>query len=164
MQINVRNQALLLLLLLAVITGPMACAVARQNTLYCKSARADDSDLALQRAAAADAAAAIYAPVATLDQAIALITEANYDQAAAMLRKLIPQAESAGDYQLAAQSIFWLGYCHEKSHQPQQATQLYRQLQQAYPESQPARMANLRLQQISPDLTPPLPPSQPAAE
>ncbi len=85
---------------------------------------------------------------AALDEALGLVSDLKYAQAAARLRELVPVAELAGDDATASEALFWLGYCAEKQGDAQQAEGYYERVNLAYPKSRAAQQARLRLRQL----------------
>ena len=81
--------------------------------------------------------------------AIAQVTELKYAEAAAGFVALIPRLESAGASNHAAEAIFWLGFCQEKTGQGNMARATYQRLQGAYPKTPAARQAAGRLKRLA---------------
>ena len=81
----------------------------------------------------------------TVDTAIEMILDGRYADASKLLDQLIVMYESARDARHAAESIFWLGYCKEKSGNPADAAKYYRRVMERYPATDAARNAQDRL-------------------
>ncbi|MBL7220636.1 MAG: hypothetical protein ISS69_11020 [Phycisphaerae bacterium] len=78
-------------------------------------------------------------------EALTLIDELKYADAAAKLERVSGQFEAAGDLTHAAESMFWLGFCREKLHRDDLARQTYVMVIQQFAGSKPAEYAQLRL-------------------
>jgi TolA-binding protein len=87
-------------------------------------------------------------PVASveLDDAVTLVTQGLYEEAATKLGPLATRFESRGDADLAAKALFWHGYCFEKQGDADQASALYTRVVRGYPNSPAARQAAARLE------------------
>ena len=78
-------------------------------------------------------------------EALTLIDELKYADAAAKLEQVSGQFEAAGDIPHSAESMFWLGFCREKLHRDDLARQTYVTVIQRFAGSKPAEYAQLRL-------------------
>jgi len=78
-------------------------------------------------------------------EALTLIDELKYADAAAKLEQVSGQFESAGDLTHTAEAMFWLGFCREKLHRDDLARQTYVMVIQRFAGSKPAEYAQLRL-------------------
>ena len=63
--------------------------------------------------------------VATLEEAVALAMNFEYAIATGKLLQVAPRFEAAGDKRRAADSLFWLGFCHQKQGKSAEARQVY---------------------------------------
>jgi len=82
---------------------------------------------------------------AKLNEAVALIAQLRYEEAAAKLTPLIQTFSDAGDEDRAAEATFWLAYCYEKQGQTEKAARIYRHVIKRYPETSATTQANQRL-------------------
>ena len=78
-------------------------------------------------------------------EALTLIDEIKYADAAAKLEQVSGQFEAAGDIPHTAEAMFWLGFCREKLHRDDLARQTYVMVIQRFVGSKPAEYAQLRL-------------------
>ncbi len=92
--------------------------------------------------------------VKTFDEAIALMADLQYEQAADKFGKVVNPLDEAGDVRRAAEAIFWFAYCREKlaniktgmkAKYLDSATKLYKRLLEKYPKSVAADRATKRL-------------------
>ena len=81
--------------------------------------------------------------------AVAQVTDLKYAEAAAGFAALIPRLEASGAWTHAAEAIFWLGFCQEKTGQGNRARATYQRLQGAYPKTPAARQATGRLKRLA---------------
>jgi tetratricopeptide (TPR) repeat protein len=79
------------------------------------------------------------------DEAVAEIARLEYAAAADKLTRALPAYERMGDRARAAETLFWLGYCHEKEQLTEEARRCYGRLVAEYPGSRAAEQARLRL-------------------
>ena len=86
----------------------------------------------------------------TLEVAIEMVFDGKYADASKILEQLSVTYESAKDSRQAAESIFWLGYCKEKSGNPAAAAACYRRAIERYPQTAAARNAQDRLDSLGP--------------
>ncbi len=82
---------------------------------------------------------------ADFDQAIELVTELKYKEAAVKLGPLMGVFAEAGSPARAAESVFWLAYCREKLGDPNEARKLYELVARKYPATPASRQAIARL-------------------
>jgi hypothetical protein len=81
---------------------------------------------------------------AAFDGAVALAAERHYDRAADQFAPLVGAYEAAGLRDRAAESLFWLAYCHEKLGLVTRAQAEYRRVVDTYPNAAAARQASDR--------------------
>jgi tetratricopeptide (TPR) repeat protein len=96
-----------------------------------------------------------------LNQAVMLVGQRQYADAADKLSALLAGLRTAGDRQRSAEAMFWLGYCYEKQGGPDVAATWYRRAVRVYPWTPAARLAAERLRHLGPARPPP--PERPAA-
>ena len=87
-----------------------------------------------------------------LDEAIDLVAQLRYEEAAPRLLTLSVQFEAAGDRDRTAEATFWLGYCYEKQGRYAEAGDLYARVVQEYPSSPAASQAARRFQDLTPQV------------
>lgn len=93
---------------------------------------------------------------AAFNEAVAVTAKANYAIAADEFRRLGRLFETAGEFRRAAECLFWLGYCYEKQHLPNDAEVFYRMILLKYPQTHASKEAAKRLERItSAEATPP---------
>ncbi len=73
------------------------------------------------------------------DEALGLIVELRYEEAAEILQRVVNLLDEAGDRPRASQGFFWFGYCLEKLHMLDNARKAYTQLIAVYPGTAAAR-------------------------
>lgn len=95
------------------------------------------------------------------DQALALVAQLCYDEAADRLSPLVETFDAAGDPARAAEAMFWLAYCHEKQGRTDRAASLYQNVIRSFPATPAARQAADRLTRLSPSTFPSQTPSPP---
>ncbi|MCK4602778.1 MAG: hypothetical protein KAU28_09950, partial [Phycisphaerae bacterium] len=83
-------------------------------------------------------------------EALELISQLRYDEAAPKLLTLSIQLEAAGDRDLIAEVTFWLAYCYEKQGRSAEAGDLYARIVRAYSSSSAAHQAADRLMCLAP--------------
>jgi hypothetical protein len=86
----------------------------------------------------------------TMEAAIEMIFDSKYADAAKLLEQLVAGYEAANEPRHASESVFWLGYCREKSGNPGEAAKHYRHVMEKYPQSEAARKAQDRLDGLAP--------------
>jgi hypothetical protein len=100
--------------------------------------------------------------VDALNEAVAAIARTEdprrFEDASKRLASLLPRFEAAGENALAAQTLFWLAYCYEKTGRKDDAAVFYDQIIRKYPETRVAEQAKSRRQEITPSRAP-APPS-----
>ena len=92
--------------------------------------------------------------VATLEEAVALAMNFEYAIATGKLLQVAPRFEAAGDKRRAADSLFWLGFCHQKQGKSAEARQVYTTVVQKYPREQAAGKAREYLETLPATATP----------
>jgi len=85
------------------------------------------------------------AETAALDEALNLVSDGRYEEAAARLEPLASRLERSGRTDLAAQALFWQAYCFEKDGRLDQATDLYNRVVRSHPLTRAAQQAAERL-------------------
>lgn len=96
-----------------------------------------------------------------LDEAIALVAQLRYDEAADRLSPLVETFDAADDPARAAEAMFWLAYCHEKQGRTDRAATLYESVIRSYPGTPAARQAADRLSRLGSTTFPSQTPSPP---
>ena len=86
----------------------------------------------------------------TMEAAIEMIFDSKYAEAAKLLEQLVAGYEAAKEPRHASESVFWLGYCKEKSGNPGEAAKHYRHVMDKYPQTEAARKAQDRLDGLGP--------------
>ena len=125
--------------------GLLATAAALAALAGCASVSAP-----LKPARAPVVAMAAQTPAVTdLDRAVALTAELRYAEAAREFVALEKVCRAGGDAPRAAESAFWLGFCHEKLGRFDEAAEVYRRTQQEYPRTRAARQAGERLSRLA---------------
>lgn len=94
-------------------------------------------------------------PVRVFDEALALVADLQYKQAADKFHSVVNPLDEAGDRRRAAEAVFWFGYCREKLADREigvmnqryldSATKLYKRLIEYYPKTVAAARATARL-------------------
>ncbi len=93
-------------------------------------------------------------PVKVFDEALALVADLQYKQAADKFHSVVDPLDEAGDHRRAAEAVFWFGYCREKLGDLDSARRqayrdsarlLYKRLIEHYPKSAAAARATARL-------------------
>lgn len=86
--------------------------------------------------------------VVDLSEAVETIARSEnpgrYAEASKRLASLLPRFEGAGEDALAAQTLFWLAYCYEKTGRKEDAAVFYDQLVKKYPQAPAAEQAKSR--------------------
>lgn len=84
------------------------------------------------------------------EAAMALVANLRYEEASLAFAPLVERFESAetADRPRAAESTFWLGYCHEKLGAGAKAATSYRRVLERYPDLPAARQAEQRLRAL----------------
>ena len=86
-----------------------------------------------------------HADVVAFDEAVADVANLKYDQAGKKFASLLQVFENAGDKQRASETMFWMGYCYEKTSRKEQAVVFYEQLIRKYPKNPASLQAQDRL-------------------
>ena len=94
-------------------------------------------------------------PVKVFDEALALVADLQYKQAADKFHSVVDPLDEAGDVRRASEAVFWFGYCREKRADREtgamkqrcldSARLLYKRLIEYYPKSTAAARATERL-------------------
>ncbi len=82
--------------------------------------------------------------IAELDAAVALVMDLQYDEARPRLADLVDRFDAVGDREHAAEALFWLSYCYEKTGNLDQAGVFYGEVVRRYPETPAAEQARQR--------------------
>ena len=85
-----------------------------------------------------------------MDEALAMITDQRYGEAAERLGRLASEFGRTGDADSAAKAVFWQGYCYEKGGQADLAAALYRRVIQTWPGTAASQQASERLTLLEP--------------
>lgn len=93
--------------------------------------------------------------VKVFDEAVALVADLQYKQAADKFHSVVNPLDEAGDRRRAAEAVFWFGYCREKLADREigvmnqryldSAAKLYKRLIEYYPKTVAAARATERL-------------------
>ena len=86
---------------------------------------------------------------AELNQAVLLISQQQYNEAAEKLMNLIPRLLTSGDRPATAEGTFWLGYCREKQNRLEEAGECYRKVIEDFKDTPAAREAEERLNNLA---------------
>jgi len=90
--------------------------------------------------------------VDALNDAVSAIAKTEdpkrYEEASKKLAALLPRFEAAREDSLAAQTLFWLAYCYEKTGRKDDAVVFYDQIIRKYPETRMAEQAKSRRDDI----------------
>lgn len=89
------------------------------------------------------------AAVKSLNDAVAMISRLDYAPAMQTLSPIIRPLEQAGDTAHAAEAVFWLGYCYEKTVQADQARTAYQRVIDRYPQTPSAQQARARMEMLT---------------
>lgn len=87
--------------------------------------------------------------LAAFNAAVGQVTDLKYAEAAAAFAALIPRLEASGAGRHAAEAIFWLAFCQEKTGQGDRARATYQRLQEAYPKTPAATQGAERLKRLA---------------
>ena len=85
-----------------------------------------------------------------LDEAVAMVLQDRYQEASQRLATLVPRYERHGQPKLAAEAIFWLGFCREKQARAPEAVALYERVLTDYPDQPAAEEAKTRREWLLP--------------
>ncbi len=83
------------------------------------------------------------------NEGLALVADLRYSQATAKLIPLIEAFEVVGQQDRAAETTFWVGYCHEKQGQKDEAIDYYNRVIRTYPQTSAYRQATERLSRLT---------------
>lgn len=86
--------------------------------------------------------------IKSFELAVELITQLEYAKAISALRPLPPRFEEAKLDRYAAESLFWLGYAHERLKDIGPARDYYARLIRRYPDTAAGRQGRMRLRAI----------------
>ena len=89
--------------------------------------------------------------VAGLDYAVLLVSQLRFAEAEPILQPLVVTFAALPDRAHAAEAMFWLAYCAEKTARNDDALGLYSKLIYQYPETASAKMAQRRILAIQPN-------------
>ena len=129
-------------LLLAIVLSVVGCgAIGSFPYFSSKSAR-------MRKMAMSDEASAQRLDSA-FNEGLALVADLRYSQARAKLLPLIDAFEAAGEPNRAAEATFWVGYCHEKQGQKDEAVDSYNSVVRTYPQTSASRQATERLSRLT---------------
>ncbi len=84
------------------------------------------------------------------DHVLDMIIAGQYQQAAAALEQLSGAYEVAKEPRRASESLFWLGFCKEKTGNPGEAARCYRRVMEKYSQTEAARLAQDRIDGLGP--------------
>jgi TolA-binding protein len=79
------------------------------------------------------------------EQAYAQIASGEYEPARRTLAGLVDEHQRAGRDRQAAEAMFWLSYCYEKTGQKNRAEVFYQEILRRYPDAPAARLAQRRI-------------------
>lgn len=82
----------------------------------------------------------------------------RHEEASKKLAALLPRFQAAREDALAAQTLFWLAYCYEKTGRKDDAVVFYEQVLRKYPDSRVAEQARSRRDEIKASRQPVPPP------
>lgn len=88
--------------------------------------------------------------VDALGEAVNMVAELRYDEAADEFARLGPRFDESNNRDRAAECGFWQGYCREKQGRTLRAGELYRRTVETYPQTRAAERAIERLQNLGP--------------
>ena len=83
--------------------------------------------------------------VRVFEDALALVTDLQYEQASAKFLSVVDPLDEAGDQRRASEAVFWLAYCREKLRYFDSASKLYQRLVEKYPKTVAAERGKQRL-------------------
>ena len=84
------------------------------------------------------------------NHAVQVASKGRYTEAAVLFEEVARQFKVAGDRKRAAEAVFWIGYCHEKSDRFIEAETYYRRVIETYPRQPAAAQSRQRLTRIRP--------------
>ena len=85
---------------------------------------------------------------ADFDEAMVLVADQRYAEAARRLSPLAAVFDAAEDRPRAARVTFWRAYCQEKQGRQAEAAALYERITRTYPQTPAARLAAERLARL----------------
>jgi tetratricopeptide (TPR) repeat protein len=92
------------------------------------------------------------ADVVALNDAVAGLARTEdpkrYEEASTKLANLLPRFEAANENSYAAEAMFWLAFCYEKTGRKENAAIFYDQLVRRYPQARAAEEAKARRQRL----------------
>ncbi len=83
-----------------------------------------------------------------LNDAISAASNLHYDDAIKKLAPLLKVFENSGDRPHAAECMFWLAFCYEKTAHKAEAVVFYQQILRKYPKTRAAEQAQERLARL----------------
>jgi hypothetical protein len=102
------------------------------------------------------------------DEGVALVSQLRYTEAQQRFQRVLRWFQALGDSPMAAETLFWLGFCNEKQGRTALAWEYYDRLLKQYPTSAAAGQATRRRAALppiggQPAPRPPAPPGPPPA-
>jgi len=88
------------------------------------------------------------------EEGVALVAELKYAEAQERFARVAEWYQATGDDVRASETLFWQGFCYEKTAQAGAARRMYRFLLARYPSTAAARLAVRRLSRLPADLPP----------
>jgi tetratricopeptide (TPR) repeat protein len=85
----------------------------------------------------------------TFDEGVALASQLRYADAAEKFSRVLGRFSAVGDRTRAAETMFWLGFCHEKQGRVDQAKGFYNRLMDLYADTAAARQASKRMVRLT---------------
>ena len=82
------------------------------------------------------------------DKGVALASELRYAEAEAQFAKVLAWYEATGDTKRAAETMFWLAFCHEKQGRIVRARKLYGRVIKEHAKAPAARQAADRMERL----------------
>jgi tetratricopeptide (TPR) repeat protein len=97
------------------------------------------------------------------DEGVTLVSQLRYAEAQQRFQRVLRWYQAFGDAPMAAETIFWLGFCNEKQGRTAQAWEYYDRLLKQYPTAPAAAQAARRRAALPPIGGPPaaVPPAGP---
>ena len=86
--------------------------------------------------------------VVALNEAVEMAANLRYDEAERGLASLLPRFEAAAEKEYAAETMFWMAYCYEKTGRKEDAAAFYDHLLSKYPQARAAEWAGIRRARI----------------
>lgn len=146
------NTTPLLLTLVAALLAT-GCAASHSNRVLAPEMAADASVQAGETSSSLFPRRSASTPedVAGLDYAVLLVSQLRFAEAEPILQPLVATFAALPDRAHAAEAMFWLAYCAEKTARNDDALGLYSKLIYQYPETASAKMAQRRILAIQPN-------------